>query len=48
MASTTPSNDDDGIREWSDLDDSAACPDNEIVLVPILIPNHEYFGEQVF
>ena len=38
MNSTTPSNDDDGIREWSDLDDSAACPDNEIKLgVPILI-----------
>ena len=50
MASTTPSNDDDGIREWSDLDDSAACEDNEIKLwgADSDSGTYEYFGEQVF
>ena len=50
MNSTTPSNDDDGIREWSDLDDSAACLDNEIKLwgADSDSGTYEYFGEQVF
>lgn len=50
MNSTTPSNDDDGIREWSDLDDSTACPDNEIKLwgADSDSGTYEYFGEQVF
>ena len=50
MASTTPSNDDDGIREWSDLDNSSACLDNEIKLwgADSDSGTYEYFGEQVF
>ena len=50
MNSTTPSNDDDGVREWSDLDDSSACLDNEIKLwgADSDSGTYEYFGEQVF
>ena len=50
MNSTTPSNDGDGVREWSDLDDSSACLDNEIKLwgADSDSGTYEYFGEQVF
>jgi phosphate transport system substrate-binding protein len=48
MNSTTPNNDDDGIREWGDLD--ASCDDSEIKLwgADSDSGTYEYFGEQVF
>ena len=50
MSSTTPNNDDDGLREWGDLHDSTACPDQEIKLwgADSDSGTYEYFGEQVF
>ena len=50
MNSTTPNNDDDGVREWGDLHDSTACPDQEIKLwgADSDSGTYEYFGEQVF
>ena len=50
MNSTTPNNDGDGVREWSDLHNSDACPDNEIKLwgADSDSGTYEYFGEQVF
>ncbi len=48
MNSTTPNNDDDGIREWGDFD--ASCDDSEIKLwgADSDSGTYEYFGEQVF
>ncbi len=50
MDSTTPNNDGDGVREWSDLHNSSACADNEIKLwgADSDSGTYEYFGEQVF
>jgi phosphate transport system substrate-binding protein len=50
MTSVTPNNDNDGVREWSDLSDSSACADNEIKLwgADSDSGTYEYFGEQVF
>jgi phosphate transport system substrate-binding protein len=50
LNSTTPNNDGDGVREWSDLHDSAACQDSEIKLwgADSDSGTYEYFGEQVF
>ena len=48
MDSVTPNNDDDGVREWGDLDSS--CADSEIKLwgADSDSGTYEYFGEQVF
>ena len=48
MDSVTPNNDDDGVREWGDLD--ASCADSEIKLwgADSDSGTYEYFGEQVF
>ena len=50
MSSVTPNNDNDGVREWSDLSDTGACADNEIKLwgADSDSGTYEYFGEQVF
>ena len=50
MDSTTPNNDGDGVREWGDLHNSTACPDQEIKLwgADSDSGTYEYFGEQVF
>ncbi|MEL0313346.1 MAG: substrate-binding domain-containing protein, partial [Candidatus Poseidoniales archaeon] len=50
MNSTTPNNDGDGVREWGDLHNSTACPDQEIKLwgADSDSGTYEYFGEQVF
>jgi phosphate transport system substrate-binding protein len=50
MSSVTPNNDNDGVREWSDLSDSGACADSEIKLwgADSDSGTYEYFGEQVF
>ena len=50
MSSTTPNNDGDGVREWSDLHNSSACADSEIKLwgADSDSGTYEYFGEQVF
>ncbi|MGB1818838.1 MAG: PstS family phosphate ABC transporter substrate-binding protein [Candidatus Poseidoniaceae archaeon] len=50
MNSTTPNNDGDGVREWSDLHNSSACQDSEIKLwgADSDSGTYEYFGEQVF
>lgn len=50
LSSVTPNNDNDDIREWSDLSDSAACADAEIKLwgADSDSGTYEYFGEQVF
>jgi phosphate transport system substrate-binding protein len=48
MSSVTPGNDNDGVREWSDL--SSNCGDSEIKLwgADSDSGTYEYFGEQVF
>ncbi len=48
MSSVTPGNDNDGVREWSDL--SSGCGDSEIKLwgADSDSGTYEYFGEQVF
>ena len=50
MNSATPNNDGDGVREWGDLHNSTACPDQEIKLwgADSDSGTYEYFGEQVF
>jgi len=50
MSSVTPGNDNDGVREWSDLSTSSACGDAEIKLwgADSDSGTYEYFGEQVF
>ena len=50
MNSTTPNNDGDGVREWSDLHDSDACQESEIKLwgADSDSGTYEFFGEQVF
>jgi phosphate transport system substrate-binding protein len=50
MSSVTPSNDNDGVREWSDLSDSADCADSAIKLwgADSDSGTYEYFGETVF
>ena len=50
MSSITPNNDNDGVREWSDLSDTGACADTEIKLwgADSDSGTYEYFGEQVF
>ena len=50
MNSTTPNNDGDGVREWGDLHNSSACPDQEVKLwgADSDSGTYEYFGEQVF
>jgi phosphate transport system substrate-binding protein len=50
MASVTPNNDNDGVREWSDLDASSACVSQEINIwgADDASGTYEYFGEQVF
>ena len=48
MSSVTPNNDNDSVREWSDLD--ASCADSEVKLwgADSDSGTYEYFGEQVF
>ena len=50
MTSVIPNSDDDGTREWADLHNSSACPDQEIKLwgADSDSGTYEYFGEQVF
>ena len=50
MSSVTPSNDNDGVREWSDLSDSPDCADSAIKLwgADSDSGTYEYFGETVF
>ena len=50
LSSVTPNNDNDDIREWSDLSNSTACADAEIKLwgADSDSGTYEYFGEQVF
>ncbi len=50
MASVTPNNDNDGVREWSDLHSDSNCAGGEIKLwgADSDSGTYEYFGEQVF
>ena len=50
MSSVIPNSDDDGVREWADLHNSSACPNQEIKLwgADSDSGTYEYFGEQVF
>ena len=50
MNSTTPNNDGDGVREWSDFANNSACEEQEIKLwgADSDSGTYEYFGEQVF